>query len=330
MATTVLVTGSVITEQRMHFPGRFADQLVAGRLRQVSLSFLVDDLVVRPGGTAAAVAYGLGVLGAAPVLVAAVGADFAEHRAWLERHGVDCAGVRVTATAPTARVVTTVDDTGSRITSVHPGALPETRTIALNPLAAAHVPELVHVGAGDPGAMLAHTAQARALGLPFAADPAHALEQLDREHCRALIDGARWLFTDEDGWQLLLQRTGWSAEEVASRVGTRVTTLGAKGSLLVTDDAGIHVGAVPARGVADPTGAGDGFRAAFLAGILHGLGPERAAQLGALVAAKVLESSGALAWRPDPDDDLSRVAAAYGQQAAAELAPVLTAGRVLS
>ena len=81
----VAITGSIATDHLMHFPGRFAEQLVADQLDRVSLSFLVDDLVVRRGGIAANIAFGMGVLGHNPVLVGAVGADFADYRSWLER-----------------------------------------------------------------------------------------------------------------------------------------------------------------------------------------------------------------------------------------------------
>ena len=48
----IAVTGSIATDHLMHFPGRFADQLLADQLHKVSLSFLVDDLVIRRGGVA--------------------------------------------------------------------------------------------------------------------------------------------------------------------------------------------------------------------------------------------------------------------------------------
>ncbi|MGI5132922.1 carbohydrate kinase family protein [Pseudonocardia sp. CA-107938] len=314
----------------MHFPGRFADQLVADQLAHLSLSFLVDDLVVRRGGVAANIAYGLGVLGAAPVLVAAVGADFVEYREWLGHHGVDCSAAHVSATAHTARFTCTTDDDQCQLASFYPGAMSEARTIRLAPLVAAHEPALVLVGADDPEAMLAHTAEARELGLPFAADPSQQLPRLDADQCRALVDGARWLFTNQYEWQLLQHRTGWDAAAVAERVDTRITTLGAKGALLVTGDAGIHVDPVPAREVVDPTGVGDGFRAGFLAGIGRGLDPERAAQLGSLVAVTVLETAGAQEWRLDPERDLDRLRSAYGPAAAAEIEPVLAWQRVPS
>ena len=66
------VAGSVGLDHLMTFPGKFTDSLVAGSLEKVSLSFLVDGLDVRRGGCAANIAFGLGVLGLNPILIAAV------------------------------------------------------------------------------------------------------------------------------------------------------------------------------------------------------------------------------------------------------------------
>jgi adenosine kinase len=74
----IAVTGSIATDHLMHFPGKFAEQLIADQLHKVSLSFLVDDLVVRRGGVASNIAFGMGLLGLHPILLGAVGADFAD------------------------------------------------------------------------------------------------------------------------------------------------------------------------------------------------------------------------------------------------------------
>src|SRR5579872_3413231 len=94
----IAVTGSIATDYVMEFPARITDQLVSGKLESLSLSFLVDTLEIRRGGVGANIAYGLGRLGLAPVLVGAAGTDFAEYRDWLERHGVDTSPVLVSAT----------------------------------------------------------------------------------------------------------------------------------------------------------------------------------------------------------------------------------------
>ena len=96
---TIAVTGSIATDHLMRFPGRFSEQLLAEHLQKVSLSFLVDDLVVHRGGVAGNMAYAIGVLGGDAVLVGAAGVDFTDYREWLESAGVDCSGVLVSDTA---------------------------------------------------------------------------------------------------------------------------------------------------------------------------------------------------------------------------------------
>ena len=60
---TIAVSASIATDHLMRFPGRFSDVLLADQLQHVSLSFLVDDLVIRRGGVAGNIAYAMGVLG---------------------------------------------------------------------------------------------------------------------------------------------------------------------------------------------------------------------------------------------------------------------------
>ena len=74
----VAITGSIATDHLMTFPGRFTESLVADKLDKVSLSFLVDGLEMRRGGVGANIAFGMASLGHRPVLLGAVGQDFAE------------------------------------------------------------------------------------------------------------------------------------------------------------------------------------------------------------------------------------------------------------
>ncbi|WP_199443429.1 carbohydrate kinase family protein [Umezawaea beigongshangensis] len=311
----------------MHFPGRFADQLVADRLDRVSLSFLVDDLVVRRGGIGANIAFGMGVLGCSPVLVGAVGQDFADYRSWLERHGVDCSGVLVSEVAHTARFVCTTDDDMNQIASFYAGAMSESRNIELAPIAdRVGELDLVLISPDDPAGMLRHAEECRQRGYSFAVDPSQQLARMDGAQVRDFVEGARYLFSNDYEWELLLQKTGWTEQDVLSRVGLRITTLGEKGVEIVgADGTALQVPAVPELGKVDPTGVGDGFRAGFLAGTTAGLGLERAAQLGSLIAVLVLETVGTQEWVLDREPALARVREAFGPVAAQEIAAVVPA-----
>jgi len=121
----VAITGSIATDHLMTFKGRFADSLVVEQLDKVSLSFLADDLQVRRGGVAANIAFGMANLGQQPILVGAVGEDFADYRSWLERHGVDCESVHVSESRHTARFVCTTDDDMAQIATFYAGAMSE-------------------------------------------------------------------------------------------------------------------------------------------------------------------------------------------------------------
>jgi adenosine kinase len=321
----VAVCGSIATDHLMHFPGRFAEQLVADRLDRISLSFLVDDLVVRRGGIGANIAFGLGVLGRQPVLVGAVGKDFDDYRSWLERHGVDTSGVHVSEVAHTARFVCTTDDDMCQIASFYAGAMAEARLIELAPIARDGL-ELVLISPDDPQAMLRHAEECRQRGYDFAVDPSQQLARMDGEQARAFVEGAKYLFSNDYEWQLLLQKTGWTEQDVLARVGMRVTTLGEKGVEIVdANGLALQIPAVAEVAKTDPTGVGDGFRAGFLAGVSGGLGLERAAQLGSLIAVLVLETVGTQEWVLDRAAAVARISEAFGPEAAAEIAGVLPA-----
>jgi len=322
---TIAVTGSIATDHLMRFPGKFSEQLLADHLQKVSLSFLVDDLVMHRGGVAGNMAFAMGVLGGNPTLVGAVGEDFDDYRNWLSAHGVNCDGVLVSQNAYTARFVCTTDEDMAQIASFYPGAMSEARNIKLADIVTrTGTPDLVIIGANDPEAMFLHTEECRALGLPFAADPSQQLARLSGDEIRKLIDGATYLFTNDYEWDLLLQKSGWSEAEVMNQIQLRVTTLGEKGVDLVgRDGTFVHVDVVPEIHKEDPTGIGDAFRAGFLTGRDAGLSLERSAQLASLVATLVLEAPGPQEWHWDKDAAVRRLSEAYGADAGNEIAEAL-------
>lgn len=317
----IAVTGSVATDHLMTFPGRFSDALIPDKLSTLSVSFLVDHLDVRRGGVGANIAFGLGMLGLQPLLVAAVGDDFDDYRSWLGRHGVDTDGVHVSDQHHTARFVCTTDADQNQIASFYPGAMSMAREIELGPvLERAGGVGLVIVGADDPSAMLNHTQECRHRGLPFAADPSQQLSSLSGDEAVALIDGAAVLFSNEYESALIEQRTGWTSEETLRHVRLRVTTLGKKGARVErVGQPTIDVTVPREERVADPTGVGDAFRAGFLAGLGWGVDLERAAQVGCLLATYVVETVGTQEYRFDRAGFLARFRDAYGSEAAADL-----------
>ncbi len=316
------VCGSIATDHLLTFAGRFADSVLADQLDHLSVSFLADDLQVRRGGVGADIAYGLAVLGLRPVLVGGIGADGRDYRASLGEAGVDTSGVLVSERAATARFTCTTDIEQNQIATFYPGAMAEAAKIELAPLGTF---DLVLIGADDPGAMTRHTAECRARGTDFAADPSQQLAFLDGPAIKQLVSGAAWLFGNEYEAGLMLGKTGWTDEQLLAEVGTLVTTLGSKGcKVRRAGQEDIVVAAVPASGPLEPTGVGDGFRAGFLAGLSWELPLEQCAQLGSLLATHVVETVGPQEYVFEPVTALERFAQAYGEDATALVRPHLT------
>ncbi|TDC47590.1 carbohydrate kinase family protein, partial [Actinomadura sp. KC345] len=319
----IAVTGSIATDHLMTFPGRFTDQLLPDQLDRVSLSFLVDELEIRRGGVAGNICFGMASLGKESILVGSVGDDFADYRSWLDRHGVDTASVHVSELRHTARFLCNTDQDQNQIATFYAGAMSEAREIELQPVAdRVGGLGMVLISPNDPEAMLRHTDECRDRGIPFAADPSQQLARMDGAEVRRLIDGASYLFTNEYEKALCEEKTGWSSEDILSRVGVRVTTLGDKGVTIDRKgEEGVHVPCVSVDSIVDPTGVGDAFRAGFLTTLGWQLSLERAAQVGNTIAAYALGVGGPQEYTLARQAFLDRFAAAYGSGAADEIAP---------
>jgi adenosine kinase len=321
------VAGSVGLDHLMTFPGKFTDSLVAGSLEKVSLSFLVDGLEVRRGGCAANIAFGMANLGLNPVLIAAVGKDWADYDAWLSRHGVDTSHVLISKEQYTAHFTVTTDTELNQIASFFPGAMSEARNIELQPIMDKTGRfDLLVISPDDPEAMLRHMEVALENNIPVAADPSQQMARMSGDQIRKLIEGATYLFMNEYELALAIQKTGWSDHEILQRVKYRVITQGSEGARVESIDGEfIKVTCAKENAKVDPTGVGDSFRSGFVAGLAWGLSHERCAQLGSMVATYVIETMGTQEYRFTNEEFVARFKDAYGDDAASEIAAHLAA-----
>jgi adenosine kinase len=107
-----------------------------------------------------------------------------------------------------------------------------------------------------------------------------------------------------------------------------VITKGKDGVLIATrGEAPIEVIIANEVRKADPTGVGDAFRAGFLTGLSWGLGHERSAQVGSMLATYVVETVGTQEYELGRRRFLDRFTHAYGADASAEIEPHLTCPR---
>jgi adenosine kinase len=303
-----LICGSVAYDTIMVFNGRFRDHILPDRIHMLNVSFLVPQMRREFGGCAGNIAYNLRLLGDAGYPMATVGRDFDPYREWLRESGVPVDHIRVIDSELTAQAFITTDLDDNQITAFHPGAMQSSH---LNKVTDARDIALGIVAPDSREGMLQHAEQFARARIPFIFDPGQGLPLFDGEALRTLIGQARWVVMNEYEWQIVQQRTGWSAAEVTGRVEALIVTCGAKGSTIYTGARQSAIPAAPAQAVVDPTGCGDAYRAGILHGLLHGLDWPATGHIASLMGAIKIEARGTQNHRFTPAEFAARLAAAF-------------------
>jgi adenosine kinase len=287
----IFVTGSIAYDYIMVFPGRFRDHILPEKMHVLSVSFLVDSLTRRRGGTGANIAYNLGLLGERPLLVGTVGDDFGDYRAWLESHGVDCRTVAVIAQEHTASCFINTDLQDNQITAFYPGAMAHASTVSLAD-AGVTPDDFVLIAPNDPKAMNRYVADCIDSGIPYLYDPSMQLPRLERADLDKGCRGARILAGNDYEFGMMAEKLEMSEAELRRLVPTTVMTRGEAGALITVGDQEFEIPAATPRAVVDPTGAGDAFRAGFTLGFKNGWPWPVIGRLAALTAVHAIEHPG--------------------------------------
>lgn len=286
----ILLTGSVAYDYLMTFPGQFKEQILPERLESISLSFLVDSMTKQRGGIAPNIAYSMALLGEKPRVMATVGEDFGDYRAWLDSKGVDTSLMKVVSGLFTASFFATTDVGSAQIASFYPGAMAHSAIQSLKDLD--KKPDLVIVSPSAPDAMMKFPAECRELGIPYLYDPSQQVLRLEGNELARDMEGAYFLFCNDYEFGLISKKTGWSLDQILEHVKVLVITRGKDGADLYSDGNSVHIPTVPEDEIVDPTGVGDAFRGGFLAGYAHGFDWKLCGEIGSLSAVYCLEQRG--------------------------------------
>lgn len=286
----ILLTGSVAYDYLMTFPGLFKEQILPERLDSISLSFLVDGMSKQRGGVSPNIAYGMALLGERPRVMATVGEDFEEYRAWLNDKGVDTSLMKVVSGLFTASFFATTDLASAQIASFYPGAMGVAATQSLKDVE--KKPDLVVISPNAPDAMMKFCAESRELKIPYLYDPGQQVLRIEGDELVRDMEGAEFLFCNDYEFGLISKKTGWSLDQILEHVRVLVITRGKDGADLYTDGISVHIPTVPEDKIVDPTGVGDAFRGGFLAGYSRGFDWKLCGEVGSLAAVYCLEQKG--------------------------------------
>ena len=226
-----LICGSVAYDTIMVFEGRFKQHILPDKIHMLNVSFLVPQLRREFGGCAGNIAYNLRLLGDAGYPMATVGRDFGPYAQWLQRAGVPTDHIKVLDSEHTAQGFVTTDLDDNQIWAFHPGAMGSSH---LNRVQDAGTVTIGIVAPDGRDGMVQHAAQFAAAKVRFVFDPGQGLPMFDGEELRTFIAQATWVAVNDYEWQVLQQKTGWTAAQVLERVEALIVTRGSEGSVIHT------------------------------------------------------------------------------------------------
>ena len=315
----VLCTGSIAYDYILTFKGRFKDHILLDKTHILNLSFLVDDLQKRRGGVAGNYAYNLALLGHPSAVLATAGADATEYRDWLASKGIDCRGLRLLPGELSATGFTTTDLDDNQLTGYYGGAMWRAAMLGLDDGPAAL--DAVIIGPNDPGAMKRLVGECRDRGLRFVFDPAHQLPMMAPEDVMDGIRGAWIVIGNDYELELIQERTGRDVNGLLELAEIVVTTLGRHGSKISTRNGDVEIPAAAPAQEADPTGAGDAYRAGIVAGLLSGLDLDAAGRVASLAATYAVEHVGTIEHAYTRPEFTDRYRESFGRELAESFWP---------
>jgi len=284
-----LICGSLAYDTIMVFEDSFSNHILPNQIHKLNVSFFVPSMQRVFGGVAGNIAYNLKLLGGDPVPMGTVGQDFGPYRQHLSSLDISLDAIINKDEMFTPQAFITTDQDNNQITAFHPGAM----SCSYECKVSDH--DDISIGIVGPDGrdgMISHANGFVEAGIPFIFDPGQAMPLFDGEDLKNFISQASWMAVNDYEYELVCERTGWDAVEIANHVKALIITRGEKGSEIYTEGTVYHIPVVEAEKVIDPTGCGDAYRAGLLFGLMNNLDMQTTGRIASLLGSIKIAQAG--------------------------------------
>jgi adenosine kinase len=296
----IIVSGSLAYDRIMNFPGHFSDHILPEKIHLLNVSFTVNSLKEKFGGTAGNIAYSLKLMGEQPIVAAAVGQDYHRYFDWLAQNRISTEHIKIVPDDFTASAYITTDLADNQITGFHPGAMKYPTDLDLDKFAPQQT--LFIISPGNLDDMLKYSRLCKKKGIDYIFDPGQALPLFKGDDLVECIQGSLLLISNDYEQDLILKTTALSAGDLLNLTRTIIVTRGERGSVVITADGQTEIGTVKPRQVVDPTGAGDAYRGGLLAGLVRQKSLLQSARMGSVCSSFCVECYGTQEYRFSPSE----------------------------
>jgi adenosine kinase len=286
----IIVSGSLAYDRIMDFPGHFAEHILPEKIHMLNVSFAVNGLKEKFGGTAGNIAYALSLMGERPEISATIGHDYHRYLDWMTKNGISTKSIKIIEEELTAGAYITTDRSDNQITGFNPGAMKYSAGLDFNRLDPKET--LIIVSAGNLEDMIHYPQACKTKGIDYIYDPSQQILRLNGADLLQATEGCRILISNDYELELIMNKTGLNKEALLKKAQAIIVTLGASGSRIFTPDREISIPAVNPKKVEDPTGAGDSYRGGLISGLVRGMDIEQSARIGSVCASFAVECYG--------------------------------------
>lgn len=304
----IIVTGSIAWDFIIDFPGKFADHIIPEEIHKLNISFNVEHYAKRRGGTAANAVYNLHLLNTKSMLFGAVGKDFAEYKEAYDAMGINSSSVTVDLSKYTSTGFAITDKTNNQIWGYSYGAAVGINKLRLQKVAKKG--DIILIGPNVIKGFVGFIKEAIRMKLFYIFDPSFTLATLKDTDLELGINHSAIVVANDYEMVLIKNRLkNWKKLFVDKIV---ITTLGEKGAEIYSDGKIYKIKSIKPKKIVDPTGAGDAWRAGFLAGFERGFDLKTCGQMGALAATYAIEHYGTQEHKYTLSEFEKRYRQAYG------------------
>lgn len=285
----ILVSGSIVYDRIMSFPGFFGDHILPKQTHILNVSFTLQRTDESFGGTGGNIAYNLALLKEPVSLLGLVGHDFERYQKWFQKNKVDISKVKQDKKVATASAYIMTDKADNQISGFFPGSGDYKYC---NIVKKFKNPKLAIISPDYKLRMLEYVKFYKRLGIDYIFDPGQQTTSFNAAELKKCILGSKVLIGNDYEIKLITKILGKSLKDLRKMVFLLVITKGAKGSIMYVDNDKIVIPSAKVKKIADPTGAGDAYRAGLIHGLVHGKSLEQAGRIASVVAAYAVEEQG--------------------------------------
>ncbi len=282
----IYVSGSLAYDRIMNYSGYFKNDILPDKIHQLSVSFNIDSLNEKFGGTAGNIAYSLSLLNLQSTILATIGKDFSPYKKWLEDKNIDLSFLRTLEDNLTPGAYIITDKDNNQITGFHMGAMATEGNFEIKEKG------IGIIAPGNIVDMMSLQDQYQSQNIPYIFDPGQVIPALQPEEMRALIQGSEAFITNDYELELVMKNTELTKEQILTMTKILITTKGGEGSTIQSGNDIVNIPAAKAEAVLDPTGAGDAYRAGIIYGLVNDLDFETMGHLASLTGVYAVEHQG--------------------------------------